>query len=61
MATTPSANDSHAGQPEMDKRAFRNCLGQFATGVAVVAYSGDDGPRGATINSFTSVSINRRW
>ncbi|MFV0459726.1 MAG: flavin reductase family protein [Actinomycetales bacterium] len=34
------------------------CLGQYATGVAVVTYEGEEGPRGATINSFTSVSMD---
>jgi flavin reductase (DIM6/NTAB) family NADH-FMN oxidoreductase RutF len=58
MATTPIMNDTHDNESELDKRAFRNCLGQFATGVAVVAYAGEDGPRGATINSFTSVSMD---
>ena len=42
----------------MDARMFRACLGQYATGVAVVTYEGEDGPRGATINSFTSVSMD---
>ncbi|MGE3257131.1 MAG: flavin reductase family protein [Pseudonocardia sp.] len=45
-------------QPKLDARAFRTCLGQYATGVAVVTYEGEDGPRGATINSFTSVSMD---
>ena len=45
-----------AGRP-LDTRALRGCLGQYATGVAVVTYDGEDGPRGATINSFTSVSM----
>jgi len=43
---------------KLDRRALRSCLGQFATGVAVVTYDGDEGPRGATINSFTSVSMD---
>ncbi len=40
------------------KRAFRNALGEFATGVAVVttAVPGQD-PIGLTINSFSSVSL----
>src|SRR4051812_30192735 len=45
-------------QRKLDARAFRTCLGQYATGVAVVTYEGEDGPRGATINSFTSVSMD---
>ncbi|CAL9335644.1 flavin reductase family protein [Streptomyces sp. enrichment culture] len=37
---------------------LRACMARFATGVTVVTYSGDDGPRGATMNSFTSVSAD---
>jgi flavin reductase len=38
---------------------LRGCLGRFATGVAVVSYAGPDGsPRGVTVNSFTSVSLD---
>jgi flavin reductase len=40
-------------------RALRQCLGHFATGVAVVSYESDAAePRGLTVNSFTSVSLN---
>lgn len=39
-------------------RQLRACFGQFATGVAVIGYHGDDGPRGVTINSFSSVSMD---
>lgn len=38
--------------------ALRACMSRFATGVTVVTYEGDDGPRGATMNSFTSVSAD---
>jgi len=37
---------------------LRACMSRFATGVAVVTYATDAGPRGATMNSFTSVSAN---
>lgn len=38
---------------------LRGCLGRFATGVAVVSFAEPDGrPRGVTVNSFTSVSID---
>jgi flavin reductase (DIM6/NTAB) family NADH-FMN oxidoreductase RutF len=33
-------------------------MSRFVTGVAVVTYSADGGPRGATMNSFTSVSAS---
>ncbi|MFG1667909.1 flavin reductase family protein [Streptomyces sp. Y7] len=38
--------------------ALRACMARFATGVTVVTYDGDDGPRGATMNAFTSVSAD---
>ena len=41
-----------------DKRAFRQALGSFPTGVAVItAISGARKPIGITVNSFTSVSL----
>lgn len=39
------------------RRAFRDALGRFATGVTVVTCEGD-GPVGITANSFTSVSLD---
>jgi len=38
--------------------ALRACMSRFATGVTVVTFEGGDGPRGATMNSFTSVSTD---
>lgn len=38
--------------------ALRACMSRFATGVTVVTYDSDGGPRGATMNSFTSVSAD---
>jgi 3-hydroxy-9,10-secoandrosta-1,3,5(10)-triene-9,17-dione monooxygenase reductase component len=40
------------------QRAFRRCVGSFATGVCVVTADGPDGPAGMTLNSFTSVSLD---
>ncbi|MBU6471621.1 MAG: flavin reductase family protein [Alphaproteobacteria bacterium] len=41
-----------------DKRAFRQALGTYPTGVAVVtALPADRKPMGITVNSFTSVSL----
>ena len=41
-----------------DSKAFRQCLGKFATGVTVVTCTDGDGhPRGITANSFSSVSL----
>ncbi|MEM9224792.1 MAG: flavin reductase [Pseudomonadota bacterium] len=43
----------------IDKRALRQTLGQFATGVTVVTCLGPDGdPVGMTANSFASVSLD---
>lgn len=40
-------------------RDFRDCLGQFTTGVAVVTTRATDGSKaGITINSFASVSLD---
>lgn len=41
----------------IDTRAFRQALGSFPTGVAVVT-AGEGAPIGITVNSFTSVSLN---
>lgn len=42
----------------MDQRAFRDTLGSFPTGVAVVTASGADGPAGLTTNAFSSLSLD---
>jgi flavin reductase (DIM6/NTAB) family NADH-FMN oxidoreductase RutF len=39
------------------KRLFRDALGMFPTGVAVVTSATPEGPLGATVSSFTSVSL----
>ena len=42
----------------IDTKAFRQCLGKFATGVTVVTCCDSDGnPCGITANSFSSVSL----
>ena len=43
----------------IDQRSFRNALGCFATGIAVVTVfdQGEDGPFGITVNSVASVSL----
>ncbi|MGQ0482390.1 MAG: flavin reductase family protein [Pseudonocardia sp.] len=41
-----------------DPRALRRCFGQFTTGVTVLSYRVGDQVRGATVNSFTSVSVD---
>ena len=42
----------------LDTRQLRSCFGHFATGVTVVSYAADGEGRGATVNSFTSVSMD---
>ena len=43
----------------IDSRRFREVCGQYATGVAVVtARCGEGLPKGFTVNSFTSVSLD---
>ena len=37
--------------------AFRDCVGEFVTGVTVVTTEADGEPAGMTLNSFTSVSL----
>ncbi len=44
--------------PIFDTRAFRDALGTFPTGVAIITTRGPDGePVGLTCNSFSSVSL----
>lgn len=43
--------------PQTAARNLRKCLGRFSTGVTVVTYRSTEGVRGATMNSFTSVSL----
>lgn len=43
----------------MDERAFRDALGCYATGIAVVTTAGEgSSPVGVTVNSFASVSLD---
>ena len=53
-----TSSDYVSGARELNPRHLRNSLGRFATGVAVVTYTGDGGPRGVTVNSFVSVSMD---
>jgi flavin reductase (DIM6/NTAB) family NADH-FMN oxidoreductase RutF len=44
---------------DMDSRAFRQALGQFATGVAVITAQAENGNAiGLTMSSFNSVSVD---
>jgi flavin reductase (DIM6/NTAB) family NADH-FMN oxidoreductase RutF len=42
---------------DLPPQSLRSCLGRFATGVVVVTFEAADRPRGITVNSFTSVSM----
>jgi 3-hydroxy-9,10-secoandrosta-1,3,5(10)-triene-9,17-dione monooxygenase reductase component len=41
----------------IDTLRYRQVIGNFATGVAIVTCSGPDGPTGLTTNAVTSVSL----
>jgi len=41
-----------------NSRAFRDALGQFATGVTIITTQTETGPLGMTANSFSSVSLD---
>jgi flavin reductase (DIM6/NTAB) family NADH-FMN oxidoreductase RutF len=49
--------DGFVPSPET-ARAFRDALGQFATGVTLVTIDGPDGLMGFTANSFSSLSMD---
>jgi flavin reductase (DIM6/NTAB) family NADH-FMN oxidoreductase RutF len=51
--------NERSGQKPFDMRDFRNALGMFPTGVAVVTAQGDKGTFvGLTVNSFSSLSLD---
>jgi flavin reductase (DIM6/NTAB) family NADH-FMN oxidoreductase RutF/DNA-binding MarR family transcriptional regulator len=54
--TTPLA--ALSGDPVVDSRGFRQCLGQFSTGVTIVTAEHDDQRVGVTANSFSSLSLD---
>lgn len=65
MSEVPQTPHGQPGGPEghpdsaLDPRAFRNALGQFATGVTIVTACGPQGEKvGATVSSFNSVSLD---
>ena len=43
--------------PEL-RRAFRDTIGHFASGVTIVTTTGPDGPAGMTTNAVTSLSLD---
>jgi len=50
-------NAVEQGDPLDDHRAYKRCLGQFSTGVAIMTTMAEGKPVGVTANSFTSLSI----
>ena len=53
------ANELASDNSPIDPRDFRNALGSYGTGVAIVTAMAADGkPYGVTCNSFASVSLN---
>jgi flavin reductase (DIM6/NTAB) family NADH-FMN oxidoreductase RutF len=54
-----AAMTSHAAPPDFDTAAFRQALGQFATGVTVITTRAPSGALiGITASSFNSVSLD---
>ncbi|WP_234332233.1 flavin reductase family protein [Streptomyces sp. NRRL S-87] len=58
MSTPVTPHASPPAAPDVDPRALRTALGQFASGVTVVATSDGAAVHGATVSSFTSVSLD---
>lgn len=58
MKTSASVFVLEEGNPAIDRRAFRQCLGQFATGVTVMTTETGGQRVGVTANSFSSVSLD---
>jgi flavin reductase (DIM6/NTAB) family NADH-FMN oxidoreductase RutF len=44
--------------PAVDPARYREVIGSFATGVAIVTAHGPDGPAGLTTNAVTSLSLD---
>jgi flavin reductase (DIM6/NTAB) family NADH-FMN oxidoreductase RutF len=47
-----------ARTPAIDPARYREVIGSFATGVAIVTAQGEDGPAGLTTNAITSLSLD---
>lgn len=58
-AAPDPANEFASDSSQIDPRDFRNALGSYGTGVAIITATAADGkPYGITCNSFASVSLN---
>jgi flavin reductase (DIM6/NTAB) family NADH-FMN oxidoreductase RutF len=58
MLAKPYTQAIDEGDPAADMRAFRRCLGQFATGVTIITTETGDVRAGVTANSFSSLSLD---
>src|SRR3954470_14623577 len=47
-----------ASSPAIDPARYRDVIGHFATGVAIVTCQGSGGPAGLTTNAVTSLSLD---
>ena len=57
--TAPLRHETQSFVPGPEtERAFRDALGQFATGVTVITTDTDAGPLAITANSFASLSLD---
>lgn len=52
------SNVIECGQPAEDPKAFRRCLGQFATGVTVMTANCEEQLAGMSVNSFAALSMD---
>ncbi|MDQ3851093.1 MAG: flavin reductase family protein [Actinomycetota bacterium] len=51
------AHDDASDPPPDPRRAYRDTMGRFATGVTIVTALGPEGPAGMTTNAVTSLSL----
>ncbi|MFC4911188.1 flavin reductase family protein [Actinomadura gamaensis] len=58
MSTEPPCPEARALAAAPDTRLFRQVVGRFATGVAVVTTVADGVDHAMTVNAFTSVSLD---
>lgn len=58
MNASPSSHPIEHGDPALDPGAFRRSLGQFATGVSIMATDAGGRPVGVTASSFSSLSLD---
>lgn len=54
----PASDSADPPGAPFEARRFREALGHYPTGVAVITWMTDDGPVGTVVNSFTSVSLD---